>query len=239
MSVQTDDPLASEVNGMQQTLPIVGFAETSSRAVCWIAVVLVLYACGGGSADTQAHPPSSSNAAPTITGSPPSSIVQGQSYDFAPTADDADGDPLTFAIVNQPGWASFDPATGVLSGIPGQADLGTYADIRITVSDGEASATLDPFTIDVLGTATGSATLSWVAPTENSANEPLEDLAGYKIYWGQSEGSYTNSVTINNPGITTFVLDQLAPANWYFVVTAFDSQGVESYFSNVASKDVL
>jgi hypothetical protein len=127
----------------------------------------------------------------------------------------------------------------VLSGIPDQADVGTYANIRINVSDGEASASLSPFTIDVLGTATGVATLSWVAPTENSAGEPLEDLAGYKIYWGQSEGSYTNSVTIDNPGVTTFVMDQLAPATWYFVATAFDSQGVESHFSNVASKVVL
>jgi hypothetical protein len=225
---------------MQQAPYHVGFAGSFLRVVCWFALALVLFACGGGeSADTQARPPSGGNVAPTIAGSPAGAIVQGQSYNFAPTADDADGDALTFSIVNQPGWASFNPATGVLSGIPDQADVGTYANIRINVSDGEASASLSPFTIDVLGTATGVATLSWVAPTENSAGEPLEDLAGYKIYWGQSEGSYTNSVTIDNPGVTTFVMDQLAPATWYFVATAFDSQGVESHFSNVASKVVL
>jgi len=34
-------------------------------------------------------------------------------------------------------------------------------------------------------------------------------------------------------------VDQLTPATWYFSVTAVNAVGVESGFSNVASKQVL
>src|SRR5690606_18051920 len=62
---------------------------------------------------------------------------------------DADGDKLTFSISNRPSWASFDSATGRLSGTPGAADVRTYSNIVISVSDGEASAALPGFSIVV------------------------------------------------------------------------------------------
>jgi hypothetical protein len=56
------------------------------------------------------------------------------------------------------------------------------------------------------------------------------------VYWSTTPGSYANSTTVNNPGLSSYVVDQLTPATWYFVVTAVNSQGVESAFSNAASK---
>ncbi len=44
---------------------------------------------------------------------------------------------------------SFDAATGTLSGTPSNDDVGTYAGIVITVSDGSATATLNTFSIVV------------------------------------------------------------------------------------------
>jgi hypothetical protein len=52
------------------------------------------------------------------------------------------------------------------------------------------------------------------------------------------QGSYPNSVTLNNPGLTSHVVDQLTPATWYFVVTSLNQRGGESGYSNVASKTV-
>jgi hypothetical protein len=46
-------------------------------------------------------------------------------------------------------------------------------------------------------------------------------------------------VTIANPGLATYVVDQLTPAQWFFVVTAYSSAGVESGFSNMASKQIM
>ena len=164
--------------------------------------------------------------------------MQGTVFEFVPTANDPDGDPLVFSVANLPRWATFDSATGRIRGTPGAGDLGPYAGITISVSDGTLTASLPAFDLNVVATATGSATLSWQAPTQRTDGSSLTDLAGYKIYWGQSQGNYPNSVTIDNPGVSTYVIEQLTPATWYFVATAFDSKGVESQFSNVASKTI-
>ncbi len=92
------------------------------------------------------------NTAPMISGSPATSVAEGATYRFAPTASDADGDALTFSIVNRPSWASFNASTGVLSGTPDMSQAGTTSDIRISVSDGSATASLSPFSITVTNT---------------------------------------------------------------------------------------
>ena len=125
--------------------------------------------------------------------------------------------------------------SGELSGTPGAGDVGSYTNVVISVSDGLASASLAAFSIDVVATATGSATLSWTAPTLNEDGTPLTDLAGFRIYWGNAPGVYSDSITINNPGITTYVLQGLAAGTYYFVCTAFDAANTESDLSNTAT----
>jgi hypothetical protein len=90
----------------------------------------------------------------------------------------------------------------------------------------------------VVATATASVTLSWTPPTQNTDGSALTNLAGYKVYWGTTQGSYPNSVTLNNPGLSTYVVTQLTPATWYFTMTALNAQGIESALSNAASKIV-
>ncbi len=76
------------------------------------------------------------NRAPTISGTPATTVTVGQSYSFTPTAADADGQSLTFSIVNKPTWASFSTDNGRLSGTPAAADVGVHTGIVIRVSDG-------------------------------------------------------------------------------------------------------
>ncbi len=176
------------------------------------------------------------NTAPTITGTPLTSVMQGQAYSFTPSANDADGNTLTFSITNRPGWASFDSSTGRLSGTPAASNVGTYSGIVISVSDGQISRSLAAFSINVVATAMGSATLTWTPPTRNTDGSTLTNLAGYKVYWGRTQGSYTNSVTVNNPGLATYVIDQLTSGRWYFAVSAMAVGGAESAKSNEANK---
>ena len=49
------------------------------------------------------------NDAPTISGVPDTSIDEDTPYSFKPDADDIDGDPLTFSVINQPAWAVLIP----------------------------------------------------------------------------------------------------------------------------------
>ena len=91
-----------------------------------------------------------SNRAPFISGTPATSAKEGSLYAFTPSAQDKDTeDQLTFSIVNKPSWASFSSSTGTLQGTPGSQDIKTFASIVISVSDGQASASLPAFNITV------------------------------------------------------------------------------------------
>jgi hypothetical protein len=178
------------------------------------------------------------NRPPVISGTPPTSVTAGTAYSFQPTASDPDGNTLTFSITNAPAWAAFSTTTGRLQGTPTASDVGTYANIAITASDGTATASLPAFSIAVVGVATGSASLSWTPPTTNTDGSPLTNLSGYRVYWGTALGNYPNSVTLNNAGLASYVVENLAPGTYYFVVTALSSAGSESAYSNTGSKTI-
>jgi hypothetical protein len=204
-----------------------------------------LAACGGGggpSASPQSSGGSSTeggvNRPPTISGDPLAAIVYGRTYTFVPAATDPERTPLSFTIANKPRWASFDAFTGTLEGTPQASDLGAYDDVTISVTDGLYVVAHRSFSVDVLGTASGSIMVNWLPPTQRDDGSPLTDLAGYNLRWGTALGHYPNLATIPNPGVATFVIDQLAPGTYYLVLTAYDSDGVESGYSNVATTTI-
>jgi hypothetical protein len=193
----------------------------------------------GGGTGSSGGSGTATNASPTISGTPTGSVLEGQAYSFQPAASDPDNDALTYAVANKPAWASFSTTTGALSGTPSAADVGTYGDVTISVSDGRGgNASLSSFSVSVVGAAPGSATLTWTPPTTNEDGSPLNDLAGYRVYWGTAQGVYSSSAQIDNPGTATYVVDNLTPNKYYFVATALDVSGNESVFSGVASKTV-
>ena len=83
--------------------------------------------------------------------------------------------------------------------------------------------------------AAGTATLSWIAPTERVNNRPLINLAGFSINYGQTSGIYNNKITIQNPGITSYLVENLPSGTWHFVISAIDSWGRSSEPSNERS----
>ena len=184
------------------------------------------------------EPQSATNMPPSISGTPPASVVSGATYAFTPSAMDPDGDQLVFSINNSPAWLGFNISTGALVGTPQAGDVGVYSNISITVSDGQLSSSTPAFTITVDQIALGSVTLTWSAPTQNTDGTALLDLTSYRIYYGTTQGSYPNSVDLNNSGMTTYVVDNLTPGTYFFVSTAINSQGIESNYSNVAQKIV-
>jgi hypothetical protein len=177
-----------------------------------------------------------SNTAPTISGNPPSTVEAGSMYRFVPSANDADGDSLEFDIINNPVWASFNTSTGELSGVPSADDVGTFSNIVIQVGDGTTTSELPTFEITVEGATLGNTTLSWMPPTENADGSPLLDLAGFYVYWGTDPQNLAFSVAIDNPGITSYVVEGLTPGTYYFAVTAFNADNMESTFSNTVNK---
>ena len=177
-------------------------------------------------------------AGPTISGTPRTSVVAGTAYSFTPTSTDPSGAALTFSVKNAPSWATFNSATGELSGTPTAADVATYSNITIGLSDGTTSVYLPAFPIAVTESANGSATLTWLAPTENTDGTPLTNLAGYRIYYGTSESAMTQTVQIASPGTLTYTISNLSPGTWYFEVRDYTTANVESDASAVASKTI-
>jgi hypothetical protein len=181
---------------------------------------------------------STTNRAPTISGTPARSINVGSAYSFRPTASDADGNTLTYSIANRPSWASFNTTTGQLSGTPSASSVGTYSNIVISVSDGRATASLAAFSIGVVDVSNGGATLSWMPPTQNTDGTALTNLAGYRIAYGTSSTALTSTIQVANPGLSSYTLSNLAPGTYYFAVRAYTSSGNESSNSNVQTKIV-
>jgi len=75
----------------------------------------------------------------------------------------------------------------------------------------------------------GDVTLAWDANSES-------DLAGYKVYFGTASRVYGAPIVIGTG--TTYMVTGLAPGTYYFAVTAFNTAGLESGFSNEVSATV-
>lgn len=84
----------------------------------------------------------------------------------------------------------------------------------------------------------GELILTWDTPTSNEDGSPLTDLAGYKLYYGTSSGVYGMVLDIGN-SITYTISDLEEGKTYYCAVTAYDSGGNESNFSNEVSKTLL
>ena len=160
-------------------------------------------------------------------------------YAFRPTAADADGDRLTFSIQRKPAWATFDATDGTLYGTPAATDVGTASNVVIGVSDGQATATLPAFSVSVSPPPTLSVSLSWRAPTSNVDGSPLTDLAGYRVYYGTASGQYSYNLPVASQGVTSVVIEGLSSSTtWYFAVKGVTTSGVESDYSQEASKSL-
>jgi fibronectin type 3 domain-containing protein len=90
-------------------------------------------------------------------------------------------------------------------------------------------------------TATASAnsvTLLWDAPTTYTDGTPVTGFVGYKVYYGTASRVYTYVVDVQDK--TTHTIDALTPGTtYYFAITAYDSSGIESDFSNELSTTIL
>ncbi|WP_462158959.1 Ig-like domain-containing protein [Pseudoalteromonas sp. GB56] len=142
------------------------------------------------------------NQAPVISGTPASDVVAGQAYSFVPTASDPEDDTLTFSIVNMPSWANFNTSTGALTGTPADADVGSFANIQISVSDGDLSAQLPAFSITVnaanqapviSGTPASDVVAGQAYSFVPTASDPEDDALTYSIVNMPSWASFNTS----------------------------------------------
>ena len=80
-------------------------------------------------------------------------------------------------------------------------------------------------------------TVSWEAPTHNEDGTLLDDLLGYRIYYGMATGNYSQVIDVGNKIEHTFEVP--VSGKYYFAVTAYDFSGNESAFSDEVSLLVI
>ena len=84
-----------------------------------------------------------------------------------------------------------------------------------------------------------TAIVSWTPPVQRTDGSALTDLAGYRVYYGKGLNSLTQIIDIRNVGQTSQFIDNLDTGTWYFAVTAYTNDGLESEMSNLGAKRIL
>lgn len=172
------------------------------RFAITVAAALTAYVSLAATAQAQTV-----NLAPTISGSPVTSLYTNTTYDFRPTARDPEGRTLSFTIVNKPAWAAFGPLSGRLMGYP--KSPGTWSNIQIRVSDGVNVVTLPAFSI----TATVRGTTTTPTPVVNAApvlsGSPVTSVNAGSAYSFRPTATDADSSTLafsisNRPSWATF-----------------------------------
>lgn len=84
-----------------------------------------------------------------------------------------------------------------------------------------------------------SITLSWTPPTENTDMTGLNNLAGYKIYFGTSPDKLSVLAEVD-AGLSDYVIENdqriQTGVTYYFGITAITYAKTESSMSNIVSK---
>jgi hypothetical protein len=145
--------------------------------VALAAVASLLVGCGSGDSAPTAtssggqvsNPPSATvastaSATLTLSGNPSTTATTGTPYEFQPSFGSISQTAPTFNILNKPPWASFNTASGQLSGTP--TTVGRYNGISISIADGNKSVALPSFSIQVQ---------TLIAPQSSPSSQPAQN----------------------------------------------------------------
>lgn len=89
---------------------------------------------------------------------------------------------------------------------------------------------------------TGAAIITWAAPVDrvSGALLPMSQIKGYRVYYGKSSTSTSIVIDLPNAQTTQYQLTGLSRGtSYYFRVSVYDMQGIESVKSPVMSKQIL
>jgi len=88
------------------------------------------------------------NDPPVVTSNGNPEVYQDVYFSFTITANDADGDPMTYRLINKPAWLIYNSSLHKLTGRPANDEVGDW-NLTVAVSDGTVEI-FDPLIITVL-----------------------------------------------------------------------------------------
>ena len=116
-------------------------------------------------------------------------------------------------------------------------NLNSGATLTDSLTISSVDGTTHTMTFTIIGAdenvALSNIALTWTAPAVREDNSALSlaAIAGYKIYYGTTQGQYSSNTTINDGSATGYTFNNFASATYYFVVTTIDTDGRESQYS--------
>jgi hypothetical protein len=78
----------------------------------------------------------------------------------------------------------------------------------------------------------GSVTLTCDPPTHNTDGTLLTDLVGYRVYYGNASGDYSEAPLSFGTEPVFYIPDLIEGQIYYFAAIAFNTAEIESAFSN-------
>jgi len=160
-------------------------------------------------------------------------------------SDDSDGTISSFSwtqVAGSPVVAINNPTTAVANFTAPEVteSITLTFELMVTDNDGADDSTTITITVnpteDEPVTSNGVATLSWTAPTENTDDSPLNDLAGFKVYYGKAADQLSNTITVDSLDNFVVIEGLTNEQTYYFAVVACNELGTESGLSNISSK---
>src|SRR5882757_9330459 len=206
------------------------YARSQIRNVvlCTLAT-LTLAACGGGS--------DSGSAAATSTASDSVAGLVSPNVGMIDRSQGVDATENTSAS----NTAVVSTATAVASNTSGTASSSGSATGTASTTSGTGTTVASNTKVTPpvkTTTTTGVATLDWLPPTQNSDGSVLTNLAGYTVYYGTSPSNLSQSVKVTNPGLSAYSVTNLTSGTWYFAVTSYSADGVESVRTSTVSTTI-
>ena len=124
------------------------------------------------------------------------------------------------------GWQGERTASGDFVTSP----LGESTTFSLSCEAGNASA------VAMVAVEVADLTLAWAAPTENVDGTALTDLQGFFVYWGDASREYIGKLRLE-ASAREWQID-LPAGDYHFALTAVDSEGDESAYSNEVRRRV-
>jgi len=226
-------------NGVQVATPAAtSYADTGlSAATTYSYTVAARDAAGNISPNSATATVTIADTTPPTTPSGLTAAVAGSTGANLAWSASTDNVGVTGYIVRRNGVQVATPATTSFADT-GLSAATTYS---YTVAARDAAGNISPNSATASVTTgntppppSNSAGLAWDAVTAPS-------LSGYRVYFGTAPGTYLQAVgqgtSVGN--VTTYTMTGLASGTrYYFAVTAFDTLGIESDYSNEVFKDI-
>ncbi|MGI2172392.1 Ig-like domain-containing protein [Shewanella sp. MF05960] len=144
------------------------------------------------------------NDAPVFSSSGVTVATQDVAYSYTVSATDSDvGDVLTYSSVTIPAWLSFDASTAILSGTPGNSDVGSHA-VTLKVTDSDGLTADQSFSITVINVNDAPIAVSSIVTVDEdssvmitlSANDSDNDLLSYEVVTMPTSGTLEKNGTV-------------------------------------------